>query len=69
MRGGIGRRLVEEAVQMARGRGATRIDVDANPQAVAFYEAAGFRRWERRRRVLDLHRGCRCPSRHEATVE
>jgi GNAT superfamily N-acetyltransferase len=35
MRGGIGRRLVEEAVQMARGRGATRIDVDANPQAVA----------------------------------
>jgi len=42
MRGGIGRRLVEEAVQMARGRGATRIDVDANPQAVAFYEAVGF---------------------------
>jgi GNAT superfamily N-acetyltransferase len=43
MRGGVGRRLVEDAVRMARERGATRIDVIANPQAVAFYEAVGFR--------------------------
>ena len=27
---------------MACGRGATRVDVDANPQAVAFYEAVGL---------------------------
>jgi len=39
---GIGRRLVEDATRIARERGATRIDVVANPQAVAFYEAVGF---------------------------
>ena len=27
---------------MACGRGATRVDVDANPQAVMFYEAVEF---------------------------
>ena len=43
MRGGVGRRLVEDATRIARGRGATRIDVVANPQAMAFYEAVGFR--------------------------
>ena len=43
MRGGIGRLLVEDAKRIARARGATRIDVVANPQAVAFYEAVGFR--------------------------
>jgi len=43
MRGGIGRRLVEDATRIAHERGATRIDVVANPQAVAFYEAIGFR--------------------------
>lgn len=42
MRTGIGRRLVDDALRIARERGATRIDVDANPQAVAFYEAVGF---------------------------
>jgi predicted N-acetyltransferase YhbS len=42
MRTGVGRRLVEDAKRMARERGATRIDVVANPQAVAFYEAVGF---------------------------
>ncbi len=39
---GIGRRLVQDATRIARERGATRIDVVANPQAVAFYEAVGF---------------------------
>jgi N-acetylglutamate synthase-like GNAT family acetyltransferase len=43
MRGGVGRRLVEDAKRIARERGATRIDVVANPQAVAFYEAVGFK--------------------------
>lgn len=42
MRTGIGRRLVQDAEQIARERGATRIDVVANPQAVAFYAALGF---------------------------
>jgi hypothetical protein len=32
-------RLVDDAKRIARGRGATRIDVVANPQVVAFYEA------------------------------
>ena len=44
MRAGVGRRLVEDAKQIARERGASRIDVVANPQAVAFYEAVGFTR-------------------------
>src|SRR4051812_22596676 len=39
---GVGRRLVEDAKRIARERGATRVDVVANPQAVAFYEAVGF---------------------------
>jgi N-acetylglutamate synthase-like GNAT family acetyltransferase len=42
MRTGIGRRLVQDAEQIARERGATRIDVVANPQATAFYIALGF---------------------------
>ena len=42
MRAGVGRRLVEDAKRIARERGATRIDVVANPQAVAFYDAVGF---------------------------
>ena len=42
MRGGIGRVLVQDAARVARDRGATRIDVVANPQALAFYEAVGF---------------------------
>jgi N-acetylglutamate synthase-like GNAT family acetyltransferase len=42
MRAGVGRRLVEDAKRIARERGARRIDVVANPQALAFYEAVGF---------------------------
>jgi predicted N-acetyltransferase YhbS len=42
MRTGVGRRLVEDAERIARERGATRIEVVANPQAVAFYAAVGF---------------------------
>ena len=43
IRGGLGRRLIEDAKGIARQHGATRIDVVANPQAVAFYERVGFR--------------------------
>src|SRR4051794_19293754 len=39
MRAGVGRRMVEDAKRVARERGARRIEVVANPQAVAFYEA------------------------------
>jgi N-acetylglutamate synthase-like GNAT family acetyltransferase len=42
MRAGVGRELVEDAKRLARTQGATRIDVVANPQAVAFYKAVGF---------------------------
>jgi len=42
MRHGIGRRLIDDAARLARERGATWIEVVANPQAVAFYEAVGF---------------------------
>ena len=42
MRGGVGRELIEDAKRIARERGATRIDVVANPRAVAFYEQVGF---------------------------
>jgi N-acetylglutamate synthase-like GNAT family acetyltransferase len=42
MRAGVGRRLVEDAKRLARKRGATRIEVVANPQATAFYAAVGF---------------------------
>src|SRR3954447_13198101 len=43
MRAGVGRRLVEDATRIARERGAARIQVVANPQASAFYEAVGFK--------------------------
>src|SRR3954469_12172667 len=43
MRAGVGRRLVEDAKRIARERGAARIQVVANPQALAFYEAVGFK--------------------------
>jgi predicted N-acetyltransferase YhbS len=42
MRGGVGRRLVADAREIARERGAARIDVVANPQALEFYAAVGF---------------------------
>jgi GNAT superfamily N-acetyltransferase len=41
-RAGVGRRLVEDATRIAAERGATRIDVVANPHALAFYAALGF---------------------------
>lgn len=42
MRSGVGRLLVRDAERIARERGAARIDVVANPQALAFYAAVGF---------------------------
>jgi GNAT superfamily N-acetyltransferase len=42
MRRGIGRALIADAARRARRIGAERIEVDANPQAIAFYEAVGF---------------------------
>jgi GNAT superfamily N-acetyltransferase len=42
MRRGIGRALVADLVARARVEGATRLTLDANPHAAAFYEAAGF---------------------------
>ena len=62
MRGGVGRRLVEDATQIARERDATRIDVVANPPAVAFYDAVGFAPPVRRRPGSDRPRARRCPS-------
>jgi GNAT superfamily N-acetyltransferase len=42
MRGGVGSALIEDARRIAHERGAERIDVVANPQAIAFYERVGF---------------------------
>lgn len=42
MRRGIGLALVRDAAATARARGASRIEVTANPHAIAFYEYAGF---------------------------
>jgi GNAT superfamily N-acetyltransferase len=42
MRGGIGRALVLDALATAGARGATRIDLTANPHARGFYEKLGF---------------------------
>jgi GNAT superfamily N-acetyltransferase len=42
MRTGVGRALVDDARRIARERGAARIDVVANPQALAFYVRVGF---------------------------
>jgi GNAT superfamily N-acetyltransferase len=42
MGAGLGRALVEDAMRIARERGATRIEVVANPEAVGFYERLGF---------------------------
>jgi N-acetylglutamate synthase-like GNAT family acetyltransferase len=41
-RRGIASRLVEHVAAQARDEGATRIEVIANPHAMAFYEAVGF---------------------------
>jgi GNAT superfamily N-acetyltransferase len=42
MRRGIGRALVLDMIAIARGRGIERMEVTANPHALAFYEKAGF---------------------------
>lgn len=42
MRRGIARALIADAVDRARTRGETRIDVTANEHAAAFYAAVGF---------------------------
>lgn len=42
MRHGIGLELMRDVVDGARERGAQRIEVTANPHALAFYERAGF---------------------------
>src|SRR5438445_2702203 len=42
MRRGVGRMLLDDAVSIARERGLHRIEVTANPRAVAFYRRAGF---------------------------
>jgi GNAT superfamily N-acetyltransferase len=41
MGAGVGRALVQDAVRIARDRGATRIDVVANLEAVGFYQRVG----------------------------
>ena len=46
-RGGIGRRLVEEAVLIARAEGASVLHVVGNPHAVGFYHSCGFVAQER----------------------
>jgi predicted N-acetyltransferase YhbS len=42
MRKGIGLALVRDAAATARAQGVSRIEVTANPHAMAFYERAGF---------------------------
>jgi ribosomal protein S18 acetylase RimI-like enzyme len=42
MRQGVGRRLVADAVQIAEHRGVPRLEVTANPEALAFYRSVGF---------------------------
>ena len=40
---GVGRRMWEEALQRARGRGAKRLTLEADPNAAGFYERMGAR--------------------------
>jgi ribosomal protein S18 acetylase RimI-like enzyme len=42
MRRGVGRRLVDDAVDIAVDRGVARLEVTANPHALAFYLRVGF---------------------------
>jgi GNAT superfamily N-acetyltransferase len=42
MGAGVGRVLIEDAAVIARGWGAKRIEVVANPDALAFYSRLGF---------------------------
>jgi GNAT superfamily N-acetyltransferase len=41
MRRGVGRTLLSDAVEVARAAGACRIRIEADPNAVGFYRAAG----------------------------
>jgi len=43
MRRGVGRRLIEDVLDTARAEGVERVWVTANPDAMAFYAAVGFR--------------------------
>ena len=43
---GVGREMVEEAVDLARSRGAKQVDLYALPDAIEFYEKLGFTRRE-----------------------
>ena len=52
-RQGIGRKLVDTVVENLRARGATHLFVNANPQALDFYDRLGFRE-ESRSLVLPL---------------
>lgn len=42
MRHGVGRRLIEDVFDRARGYGLSSVTVTANPHAMAFYTAVGF---------------------------
>jgi GNAT superfamily N-acetyltransferase len=42
MRGGVGRALVEDAVERLRATGVERLEVTANLNALTFYEKVGF---------------------------
>lgn len=41
-RGGVGRLLVAQACELARGKGSNCLNVVANPHALGFYRAVGF---------------------------
>ncbi len=42
MRTGLGTALIKDATELAQAKGARRIEVTANPHALAFYESVGF---------------------------
>jgi GNAT superfamily N-acetyltransferase len=42
MRGGVGRALIKDLVEIARDTSVPSLEVTANPHALAFYEAVGF---------------------------
>jgi GNAT superfamily N-acetyltransferase len=42
MRGGVGRALIADLVEIARSQSVPYLEVTANPHALAFYEAVGF---------------------------
>jgi GNAT superfamily N-acetyltransferase len=42
MRSGLGTALMQDATELAHAKGASRIEVTANPHALAFYASVGF---------------------------